>query len=220
MGSRPPNSLSMNELQLNDASNKIVAQVVAITASLNDQWDNVLITKFNTQIVPQVHNKTWLEIAFFGAYTLLHRAQTAYPKEIYEKVTQAVHKDLVRMIMMVVFDEKDEETKKSLEAYITLQFHQSLELYQKHVGDTALVLRDIIRDIFNTSDDSKIKFVDGDWKSKLKLNFAFALGDSEFQAKHKDEQYLKSEVLLPIAQTVANEFRTLSQDEFIEMSVK
>lgn len=209
----------MDELQLNDASNKIVAQVVAITASLNDQWDEVLMTKFNAPIVPSVHNKTWLEIAFFGAYTLLQRAQTAYPADVYEKINQVVPKDLVRMIMMVVFDEKDEETKKSLETYITSEFNRSLELYKKHVGDTALVLRDLIRDVFNTSEGSKIKFVDGGWTTKLKLNVAFAMGDSDFQAKHKDEQYLKSDILLPIAQAVANEFRTLDQREFTESSI-
>jgi hypothetical protein len=207
----------MDEFQINDASNKIVAQVIATTASLNDQWDEVLMTKFNIEIIPEVHNKTWLEIAFFGAYTLLQRAKTAYSADDYEKISQEFHRALVRMILMVVFtqDGDDEKTKKSLELYVTSEFNKSFELYKKHSGDTALVLRDLIRDAFNSSEISKIKFVDDGWKNKLKLNVAFALGDADFQAKHKDVQFLKNDFLMPVVQVFANTFRTLDQSEFI-----
>lgn len=210
----------MDELQLSDASNKIVAQVLAVTASLNDQLDEVLVAKFNIPINSGVHNRTWLEIAYFGTYTLLQRAQKSYSADDYVNISREVHKGLIHMILTVVFfDEKDEATKASLEAHVSAGLAQSLESYKEHVGDTSLVLRDLIRDIFNASEDSKIKFVDGDWITKLKINIAFALGNSEFQAKHKDEQLLNGDFLLPVVHAIATRFRTLDQKEFIESEI-
>ena len=204
----------MDDLQLNDASSKIVVNTIATTASLNDQWDQILITKFNSSIVPYVHNRTWLEIAFLGAYTLLQRTQTAFSAEDYEKISAEVRNGLLRMIMTVVFDEQDAEKRKSLEEVIKTQLDKSFELYKNHTGDTALILRDRIRDIFNASEEAKIKFVENNWKTRWGLGFA--LGFPDVQSKYKGTQFINTDFLLTVAQTIASEFRNLDSREFIE----
>lgn len=196
--------------ELQDMSSKINAQILATTAALNDAWRNELIT---LNLPNEVLNKLWLETSFFGAFLLLKRFATPLEEEKRKFVNKAVRDAFTFTIPAVVFgDDKNSDLKN----YITAEYDRTLEMYQNYKGvDVKALFRDLVRDTFNTSKDSKMKFVENSFWTRFKLKLAFFLaalgGNKEFMEQHQHEVYLPNENLTAFATSAAQAFAGVSE---------
>ena len=200
--------------ELQDVSSKINAQILTTTAALNDAWRNELIT---LNLPNEVLNKLWLETAFFGAFLLLKRFATPLEEEKRKFVNKAVRDAFVFTIPTVVFgDTKSENT--DLKNYITSEYDRTSEMYKNYKGvDVKALFRDLIRDVFNTSKDSKMKFVENSFWTRFKLKLAFFLaalgGNKEFMEQHQHEVYLPHKNLTAFATSAAQAFAGVTESD-------
>ena len=200
--------------ELQDMSSKINAQILATTAALNDAWRNELIT---LNLPNEVLNKLWLETSFFGAFLLLKRFATPLDEEKRKFVNKAVRDAFTFTIPTVVFS--DTESKNSdLKNYITAEYDRTLEMYKNYKGiDVKALFGDLVRDVFNTSKDSKMKFVENSFWTRFKLKLAFILaalgGNKEFVEQHQHEVYLPNENLTAFATSATQAFANVSESD-------
>ena len=200
--------------ELQDMSSKINAQILTTTAALNDAWRNELIT---LNLPNEVLNKLWLETAFFGAFLLQKRFVMPLEEEKRKFVNKAVRDAFLFTIPTVVFsDSKNENT--DLKNFITSEYDRTLEMYKNYQGvDIKALFRDLVRDVFNTSKDSKMKFVENSFWTRFKLKLAFFLaalsGNKEFMDQHQHEVYLPNENLTAFATSAAQSFASVSESD-------
>ena len=198
---------------LHDIASKINAQVVATTAALNDAWRNEL----NTLKLPNgVLNKLWLETAYFGAYLLEKRFSAPLGEQKSKEVNKYV-RDGFLLIVPSTFSDGDNENEE-FKKWIASEYDRTLEMYENYKGvDVKALFRDLVRDIFNTTEDSKMKFIDNTFWTRLKLKIAFFLaalgGNKEFMEKHGNEVYLPHENLTACATSAAQAFAAVSEND-------
>lgn len=198
---------------LHDIASKINAQVVATTAALNDAWRNEL----NTLKLPNgVLNKLWLETAYFGAYLLEKRFSAPLGDQKSKEVNKYI-RDGFLLIVPRTFSDGDNENEE-LKKWITSEYDRTLEMYENYKGvDVKKLFCDLVRDVFNTTEGSKMKFIDNTFGNRLKLKTAFILGalggNKEFIEKHENEVYLPNENLTAFATSAAQAFASISDND-------
>ena len=198
---------------LHDIASKINAQVVAITAAFNDGLRNELIT---LKLPDVVLNKLWLETAYFGTYLLQKRFSVPLDKDKSKTVNKKV-RDTFLLIVPRIFGNEEDDNKK-LKKYIASEYDRTLEMYKDYKGvDVKVLFHDLIRDAFNSTEDSKMKFIDNTFGNRLKLQIAFFLGalggNKDFIEKHKNEIYLPNENLMAFASRAAQAFASVSSSD-------
>lgn len=198
---------------LHDIASKINAQVVATTAALNDAWRNELITlKFPNGVL----NKLWLETAYFGVYLLQKRFSAPLGEEKRKVVNKNV-RDAFLLIVPNVFRDKEDGNEK-LKKWITAEYDRTLEMYENYKGiDVKSLFLNLVRDVFNTSKNLKMKFVENSFWTRFKLKLAFFLaalgGNKEFMEQHGNEVYLPHENLTAFATSAAQAFASVSEND-------
>ena len=198
---------------LHDIASKINAQVVATTVALNDVWRNELIT---LKLPDSILNKLWLETAYFGVYLLQKKFSGPLGEEKRKTVNKNV-RDAFLLIVPSVFGDKEEHNEE-LKKWITLEYDRTLEMYENYKGiDVKSLFCDSIRDVFNATEGSKIKFIDNTFGNRLKLKTAFILavlgGNKKFIDKHENEAYLPNENLTAFATSAAQTFANVSESD-------
>lgn len=199
--------------ELRDISSKINAQIIVTTGGLIDAWNNELIT---LNLPNAVINKLWLETAFFGAYLLLKRFSAPLEAEKSKFVDKAVRDAFIDMIPIYTSDKKGDNA--DLKKYITSGYDRTLEMYKNYKGvDTKILFCDLARNVFNLTKDSKIKFIDNTFWTRVKLKFAFFLrafgGNKELMDKHINEVYLPNENLIAFADSATQAFVNVSESD-------
>lgn len=197
---------------LHDIASKINAQVVATTAALNDAWRNEL----NTLKLPNgVLNKLWLETAYFGAYLLEKRFSASLGEQKSKEVNKYVRDGFLLIVPNTFSDgEENEELKK----WIASEYDRTLEMYENYKGvDVKALFQNLVRDVFNATEDSRMKFIDNTFWTRFKLKLAFFLaalgGNKEFMEKHENEVYLPHENLTAFATSAAQAFANVSESD-------
>lgn len=201
---------------LHDIASKINAQVVATTAALNDAWRNELNT---LKLSNGVLNKLWLETAYFGAYLLEKRFSIPLGDQKSKKVNKYV-RDGFLLIVPSTFSDGDNQNEE-LKKWIASEYDQTSEMYENYKGvDVKVLYSDLVRNIFNLSEDSKIKFIDNSFWTRFKLKKAFFFatlgGDKEFIKKHENEVYLPNENLTAFANSAAQAFALVSESDIYD----
>lgn len=191
---------------------KIGAQIFATTATLNDAWRNELIT---LNLPNEVLNKLWLETSFFGAFLLLKRFTASLEEEERKLVNKAVREAWVFLISDVVFEEGKNSDLKN---YIIAKYDRTLEMYQNYKDvDAKTLFCDLLKDAFNSSKDSKMKFIENSFWNRFKLKSAFFLaalgGSKEFMDQHRHEVYLPNENLTAFATSAAQAFAGVGESD-------
>ncbi|MFA5020526.1 MAG: hypothetical protein WC517_00460 [Patescibacteria group bacterium] len=200
--------------ELHDIASKINAQVVTTTAVLNDTWRNELIT---LNLPNEALNKLWLETAFFGIFLLLKRFATPLGEEKNEFVNNAVRDAFLLVVPTCAFGDSKGENN-GLKDYIASDYDRTLELYKKYQGiDVRMLFRDLVKDVFNSSEGSKIKFIHNSFGNRLKLKIAFIIsalaGNKEFIEAHSNEVYLPIENLVAFANSATQAFAGISDND-------
>ncbi len=197
---------------LHDVASKINAQVVVTTAALNDAWRNELNT---LKLSNGVFNKLWLETAYFGAYLLEKRFSAPLGEQKSKEVNKYVRDGFLLIVPSTFSDgEENEELKK----WIASEYDRNLEMYENYKGvDVKELFQNLVRDVFNTTEDSRMKFIDNTFWTRLKLKLAFFLaalgGNKEFMEKHENEVYLSHENLVAFATSAARAFASVSEND-------
>lgn len=198
---------------LHDIASKINAQVLAITAVLNDSWRNEL----NTLKLPSgVLNKLWLETAYFGAYLLEKRFSDPLGDQKSEEVKRYVRDGFILIVSRTFLDGDNEN--EELKNWIASEYDRTLKMYENYKGlDVKALFQNLVRDIFNTTEDSRMKFIDNTFWTRFKLKLAFFLaalgGNKEFMEKHENEVYLPHENLTAFAVSAAQAFAGVSDND-------
>ena len=200
--------------ELQDIASKINAQVVTTTAALNDAWRNKLIT---LNLPNEVLSRLWLETAFFGVYLLQKRFSVPLGEEKSKFIDKTVRDAFLLVVPACTFgDTKGENT--DLKNYITSEYDRTLKMYKNYEGvDIKILFRDLIREVFNTVEDSKIKFIDNTFSNRFKLKAAFFLsalgGNKEFIDKYSNEVYLPNKNLMAFANSATQAFANVSEND-------
>jgi len=198
--------------ELQDIASKINAQIVTTTAALNDAWRNELLT---LNLPNEVLNRLWLETAFFGVFLLQKRFIMPIGEEKSKFVNKAVRDAFLLVVPTCAFG--DTEGKNTdLKKYITSEYDRTLEMYKNYKGiDVKELFRNLVRDAFNTSEGSNVKFIDNTFGNRLKLKAAFFLsalgGNKEFLDKHGKEVYLPDKNLIAFAHSATQAFANVSE---------
>lgn len=184
------------ENEYEELAGKIAIQVIAQTAVLNDQLHEALVLGTNVATEPMVHNKVWLQIAYFGNYILFKKySRNISPAEL-DAFKVSLKDQFIRYAMMVVFTGNDENFQVWLES----QYLHFFELYEKHVGNTSELLKKLISANF-VLNDSKIKFVENKFPKRALLSLSGILGGIP-----QGEILLSDEVLTKFSTSVFDTF--------------
>jgi len=194
-----------------ELGSKINGQIVATTAFLNDAWRNQMIT---LNLPNLVFNKLWLETAYFGSYILQKKFSEPLEKEKSKLLNQYMRYGFL-LLVPTIFGEKlgDSELKK----FVSEQYDDRLEKYRNFNGvDTRTLFCDLVKNVFNSTENCKIKFIDNTFGNRLKLKTALILGaiggNKEFVDKHKDEVFLSDKDLLKLADNATQAFMNVNLD--------
>lgn len=203
--------------ELQDVASKINAQVVTTTAALNDAWRSELLT---LNLPNEVLNRLWLETSFFGVFLLQKRFSAPLEENKSKFVNKAIRDAFLLVVPTCAFG--DTEGKNAdLKKYITSEYDRTLEMYKNYSGvDVKELFCNLIRDVFNTSKGSNVKFIDNTFGNRLKLKTAFFLsalgGNKEFLDKHGKEVYLPAKNLVAFANHAAQVFASIEERDINE----
>ena len=199
-----------------DIGSKINAQVIAITAALNDAWRKELIS---LNLPGIVLNRLWLETSFFGAFLLIKRFTKPLENTRKEKINSII-RDGYLLIVPDMFG-SDKVEKKQVQDYFASEYDKTLEMYEKYEGvDTKTLFCGLVKNVFNASEGSKVKFIDNSFKNRLGLKTAFFLaalgGNKEFMNKHANEVFIPRERLSGFADDVVKAFSGVNEGDVFE----
>lgn len=179
-----------------ELAGKIATQVIAKTAVLNDQLHEALSLSTNLATEPLVHNKVWLQIAYYGNYLLFKKYSKLMSASEISTFKLELKDQFINYAMMVVFVGNDENFRLWLEA----QYSQIFEVYENHIGNTSDLLKELISSEF-VSNNSKIKFIENKFSKRFLLGLAGALGGVP-----QGEVILSQEVLSNFCEKVIDSF--------------
>jgi hypothetical protein len=196
---------------IDEYGSKICAEVVGTTAVVNDSWRNELIT---LNLPNEVLNKLWLETAYFGVYLLQKKFTASLEDEKREVINRSIRGTFLLAIPTLFGDEKADNS--DFKNYIASEYDRTLKLYENYKGvDVKMLFRDIVRDIFNTSEESGIKFIDNTRGNRFKLKTASILaaigGNKEFSDQLANTVYLPVENLMAFASGATQAFANINE---------
>jgi|GEM_PF-2828971 len=202
--------MTPNKEKLDDLATKVAAEILALTASVNDKLHAELLSATNIPTHAGQHNYVWLEIAYFGSYLLRQKVTNSMSKQEQNIFDPLLKERFLFYVTNVAFESKGEGAE-SLRLMIGSTYDARLKEYAEYRGDVSTLFKEELKNAFNSQSQGKIKFVDKSFKTKLKLKVAFFLaalgGNKEFLEQHGDEIFLPDSVLTSTAATVNKMFR-------------
>lgn len=198
--------------EIQDRISKINAQVIANTAALNDAWRNELLT---LNLPNGVLNRIWLETSYFGVFLLYKKFILPLGEEKIKDASARLRHAYTFTVPTILFAE---QADKEFKEYVASEYDERLEMYKNYNGlDVRLLFRDLIKDVFNTVEGSKVKFIENTFGNRLKLKTALLLGalggDKEFIDKHSNEVFLPQEHLLEFTNSAVKVFTSVSESD-------
>jgi hypothetical protein len=194
---------------LRHIASKINAQVLAVTSQINESLVNELMT---LKLPNSIFNKVWLETAYLG----VHLLQKKFSLLLGHESSKAVNKHVRELFLDSApsLFEGQGENKEIFREWIVSHYDQRLEMYEQYQGsDISLRFRELVRNIFNTTEGSKVRFIENKPSNPLRLKTAFLFGGKRFLGKHENEVYLPNENLNAFAANAAQAFSTVSEHD-------
>jgi hypothetical protein len=192
---------------LRHIASNINAQILAVTTQVNESLVNELIT---LKLPNSLFNKVWLETACLGAYLLQKKFSMLLGHENSKTVNKHV-RELFLDTAPSLLGCKGED-KEIFKERIVSQYDKRLEMYEQYQGvDVSLRFRELIRNVFNTTEGSKVRFGENKSSNHLILKTAFFFGGKMFSGKHENEVFLPNENLNAFASNAAQAFGNVSE---------
>ena len=201
---------------MHELASKINAHVIAATSWVNDSWRKELTT-YN--IPNLVFNRLWLETAFFGVHILQKRFINKVEEKKRELLVGYIREAVISTYPTILGESS--EANKEMTDYIVAEFDSTISMYNNYSGvDSKDLFQILIRDVFNTVEDCKIKFVNNTLTTRFKLKLSFVLmalggamsGGSALK-KYENNVYLPVENLSVFAGSAANEFIEIKESD-------
>jgi len=194
---------------LRHIASKINAQVLAVTSQIHESLVNELMT---LKLPNSIFNKVWLETAYLGVHLLQKKFGVLLGHENSKTVNKHV-RELFLDIAPSLFGGEG-ENKEIFKGWIVSQYDQSIEMYEQYQGlDISLRFRELIRNAFNTTGGSKVRFIENKPDNPLRLKTAFFFGGKRFLGKHENEVCLPNENLNAFAANAAQAFGNISEHD-------
>jgi hypothetical protein len=194
---------------LRHIASKINSQVLAVTAQINDSLVNELMT---LKLPHSIFNKVWLETAYFG----VHLLQKKFGVLLGHESSKTVNKNVRELFLDIVpgLFGGDGENKEIFKEWIVSRYDQRLEMYEQYQGaDVGLRFRELIRNVFSSTEGSKVRFAENKPGNPLRLKTAFSFGGKRFLSKHENEVYLPNENLNAFAANAVQAFGNVSEHD-------
>jgi len=194
---------------LRHTASKINAQVLAVTTQINESLVNELMT---LKLPNSVFNKVWLETAYLGVYLLQKKFSVLLGHENSKTVNKHVRELFLDSASSLFGGEG--ENKEILKEWIVSHYDQRLEMYEQYQGaDVSLRFRELIRNVFNTTEGSKVRFIENKPGNPLKLKTAFFFAGKKFLSKQENEVYLPNENLNAFVTNAAQAFGNVNESD-------
>jgi len=188
------------------ASN-INAQILAVTTQINESLANELMT---LKLPISIFNKVWLETAYLGVHLLQKKFSTLLGHENSKTVNKHVRELFLDIAPNLLGG--NGENKEIFKDRIVSQYDQRLDMYEQYQGaDVSLRFRELIRNVFNTTEGSKVRFIENKPGHHLRLKPAFFFGGKKLSGKHENEVFLPNENLNAFAANAAQAFDNVSE---------
>jgi hypothetical protein len=190
---------------LRHIASKINAQVLAVTSQINESLANELMT---LKLPNSIFNKVWLETAYLGVHLLQKKFSVLLGHESSTTVNKHVRELFLDIAPSLLGGEGEFKER------IVSQYDQRLEMYEQYQGlDVSLRFRELIRNAFNTTEGSKVRFIENKPSNPLRLKTAFFFGGKKFLGKHDSEVCLPNENLNAFAANAAQVFGNVSEHD-------
>jgi hypothetical protein len=194
---------------LRHIASKINAQVLAVTTQTNESLVNELMT---LKLPHSIFNKVWLETAYLGVHLLQKKFSVLLGHESSKTVNIYVRELFLDIAPGLFGGEGD--NKEIFKEWIVSQYDQRLEMYEQYQGlDISLRFRELIRNVFNTTEGSKVRFIENKPSNHPRLKTAFFFGGKKLLGKHENEVYLPNENLNAFAANAAQAFSNISEHD-------
>ena len=192
---------------LRNIASQINAQILAVTTQINESLINELMT---LKLPNSIFNKVWLETACLGVYLLQKKFSVLLGHENSKTLNKNV-RELFLDIVPSLFGGEG-ENKEIFKERIGSQYDQRFEMYEQYQGvDVGLRFRELIRKAFNTTEGSKVRFIENKSSNRLRSKTAFFFGGKQFLGKHENEVFLPNENLNSFVTEVTQAFGNVTE---------
>ena len=157
-----------------DAARTLAATALATTVLVMDHFCQALQTSTNSPPDVLAANMTWLDIYAYGSHILTMRY--ALEQHVNKESLETEYLSTAEHYIKTVFIPEDGAVPIN---QIFDIFRKMISTYQTFKGDASELLKKNVRDHFNSSKKSQVKFIDDDWWARFKLKLAIALGTGE-----------------------------------------